>query len=140
MTAICNGVANTEPWPMPAINVSPCCQAVPVVASFHSRLGISPAALARNVDAERGAKAETPGHRREAVDAEPPRRLVEEDVAGLLDRVVQTQGAVPAMLPAVERGVAKLDVAGAGDRGIRGDTPAAKAASATTGLNVDPGG
>ena len=53
IVAICIGVASTDPWPMPAISVSPCCQGVPVVASFHSRVGYQPTLFAGNVDAER---------------------------------------------------------------------------------------
>ena len=93
---------------MPAISVSPCCQALPVVASFQSRVGMRPGALARDVDAEDAAEAEATGHRRDPVDADPARRLVEEDVAGFLDRVAQAQRAVAAILPAVERRVAEL--------------------------------
>ena len=85
--------------------------------------GDQPAALARDVEPERGAEAKAPGHRGDPVDAGAPRRLVKENVAGFLDRVAQMQRAVAGLLPAMKGGVAQFEIAGAGDRGVRGDDP-----------------
>src|SRR5207249_9776367 len=82
------------------------------------------AALAWNVEAQRRAEAEPPRHRGEAIDAGAARGLVEEHVAGLLDRVAQMQRAVAALLPAMKRGVAELEIAGASECGIRGNRAA----------------
>ncbi len=87
-------------------------------------VGDQPGAFAGYVEPERVAKTEAVSHRRDMIDAGAARGLVEIDVAGFLDRVVQMQRAVAALLPAMECRVAKLEIAGAGDRRIRGDRAA----------------
>ena len=42
MVASCSGVVSTKPWPMEATSVSPPCQDSPMLASFQSRVGMTP--------------------------------------------------------------------------------------------------
>src|SRR6266446_4406967 len=77
-------------------------------------------ALAGDVQTEGATEAEPPCHPREPLNAQPPRGLVEEDVTGSFDRVPQTDSAVPALAPAVERGVAERDIPRTGYRCLGG--------------------
>ena len=43
MMASCSGVEFMNPWPMPRLKVSPCCQGLPSFSCFHARLGWMPA-------------------------------------------------------------------------------------------------
>src|SRR5205807_4470504 len=68
-----------------------------------------PRLLSRQVDARGRPEAEGARVARDRVHPDPEARLVEVDVAGLDDRVVEVDGAVTALLPVAERPVAEVE-------------------------------
>src|SRR5207302_2158523 len=74
------------------------------------------AALARDIEPDRAAEAELPRHRCDAVDADAPRGLIEIDVAGFLDPVMQAHRTVAFFAPAMEGRIPEREIARAADR------------------------
>ena len=100
--------------------------------------------LAGDVNTEYAAETEPPRHRREAFNTQSPRGLVEIDVTRSLDCIPQTDGAVPALAPAVKRGTPEFEIPRTGYGGLGGQHSGGQRRCRNYGLEgrprrVDPG-
>ena len=114
-------------------------RAEPLLLPFRGRQ--QAAAFVRQIDAERHPQAEPPAHGGDPVDADAPRHLVEVAVAGLRDGVAQVASEPwPPRFQQWKLGVAEAQMRPGRRRVDPGSiAPRSSAASATTGLKVEPG-